>query len=254
MFYPRGLYPSYSDIDPYRMAACSIDTAVRNAVSAGASLNHLALLDNFCWCDSNNPQRLWQLKKASSACYDYAVAYGTPYISGKDSMFNDFRGYNADFEPVEISIPPTLLISSIGVMKDIRKAMSIDFKVPGDIIYIVGSTLDETGCSEYNALAGELKRGIPYTGSNVPSVDAEKFTEIYRKIEQAIDQSLISSCISLERGGFGVAAAKSGIAGLAGFDIDLAAMQLNGKYRNDILMYSESQGRFLVSVNPDLKS
>ncbi|HPS59069.1 MAG TPA: AIR synthase-related protein [Spirochaetota bacterium] len=250
----QGLYPSYSEINPYRMAACSIDTAVRNAVSAGASLDHLALLDNFCWCDSNNPQRLWQLKKASAACYDYAVAYGTPYISGKDSMFNDFRGYNADFEPVEISIPPTLLISSIGVMKDIRKAMSVDFKVPGDIIYLVGSTLDETGCSEYNALAGEIKRGNPYMGSNVPSVDTEKFIEIYRKIENTIDQSLLSSCISIERGGLGVAAAKSGIAGLSGFEIDLSKVPAPGKYRNDILLYSESQGRFLVSVNPGLKA
>lgn len=169
-------------------------------------------------------------------------------------MFNDFKGYNSDFNPVEISIPPTLLISSIGVMKDIRKAMTIDFKVPGDIIFLVGTTLDETGCSEYNALCGELASGKPYTGLNIPSVNAENFTVIYRKIETAIDQSLLSSCISIERGGLGVAAAKTGLAGQAGFELNLGKLKTADRCRNDILLYSESQGRFLVSVNPSLKT
>ena len=248
----QGLYPSYSEVDPYRMAACSVDTAVRNAVSAGASLDHLALLDNFCWCDSNNPRRLWQLKKAAAACYDYAVAYGTPFISGKDSMFNDFRGFNENHEPVEISIPPTLLISSIGVMKDIRKAMSIDFKVHGDLIYLVGFTFDETGCSEYNSLMGEMERGRPYGGSSVPAVDAGISSLVYRAVESSINMELLSSCISIERGGLGVAAAKSGIAGLAGFEIDLGRIKNSGSIRSDKLLYSETQGRFLVSVNPAL--
>jgi phosphoribosylformylglycinamidine synthase len=250
----QGFYPSYSEVDPYKMAACSVDTAVRNAVSAGASLDHLALLDNFCWCDSNNPERLWQLKKSAMACYDYAVAYGTPYISGKDSMFNDFRGFDSDFEPVEISILPTLLISSIGVMKDIRKAMSIDFKIPGDLIYIAGSTSDETGCSEYGALYAEITGNGNSAGLNVPSVDAEKFSALYRKIEYAIEHSLISSCISIERGGLGVAVAKSAIAGQAGFNLDLANMRNGRNLRDDILMYSESQGRLLLTVNPSLKT
>ena len=91
------------------MAACSIDTAIRNCISAGGSLDHLAILDNFCWCDSNNAHRLWQLKNAAKACYDYAVAYGTPFISGKDSMFNDFKGYDENFNKVEISIPQLFL-------------------------------------------------------------------------------------------------------------------------------------------------
>ncbi len=250
----QGFYPSYSEVDPYKMAACSIDTAVRNAISAGANLDHLALLDNFCWCDSNNPERLWQLKKSAMACYDYAVAYGTPYISGKDSMFNDFRGFNSDFEPVEISIPPTLLVSSIGVIKDIRKAMTIDFKIPGDLIYIAGSTLDETGCSEYGSLYAEITDISNPAGSNIPSVDSEKFSAIYRKIEYAIEHSLVSSCISIERGGLGVAVAKSAIAGQAGFNFDLVNIQTGKNLRDDILMYSESQGRLLVSVNPSLKN
>ncbi len=136
----QGLYPSYSDIDTYWMAACSIDTAIRNAVSAGGDLDHMALLDNFCWCDSNNPERLGQLKAAAQACYDYSVAYGTPFVSGKDSMFNDFRGYDEDFNEVMISIPPTLLVSSIGVVEDRMSCQTLDFKCAGDLVYVLGET------------------------------------------------------------------------------------------------------------------
>jgi len=247
----QGMYPSYSDIDTYWMAACSIDTAIRNAISAGASIEHLAILDNFCWCDSNNPARLWQLKNAAKACYDFAVAYGTPYISGKDSMFNDFKGYDENFNDINISIPPTLLISSIGVMKDITKAITIDFKCPGDIIYLVGNTADETGGSEYNAYIGERTQGSKFTGSNVPKVDSSLSKKVYKAMEEAIDKRFAASCISLERGGLAVALAKSSIAGLCGSEIKLSKIINNDIQRNDTLLYSESQGRFIVSVNPD---
>src|SRR6185369_15331012 len=124
----HGMYPTYSDIDTYHMAAASLDTAVRNAVAAGADVDYLALLDNFCWCSSNEPESLWQLKQAVKGCYDYAVSYGTPFISGKDSMFNDFSGFDEKGKPLKISIPPTLLISTIGVIKDVSKVVSEDVK------------------------------------------------------------------------------------------------------------------------------
>src|SRR3989344_7655280 len=119
-----ALYPSYGNINTYDMAACAIDTVVRNTVASGGSLSHLAILDNFCWCSSYDQRRLAQLVDAVKACYDLAVGYGTPFISGKDSMFNDFRGYDEKGNPVSISIPPTLLISSIGVMKNLNKTVS----------------------------------------------------------------------------------------------------------------------------------
>jgi phosphoribosylformylglycinamidine synthase len=249
----QGLYPSYSDIDTYWMAACSIDTAIRNAISAGGSIDHLAILDNFCWCDSNNPNRLWQLKNAAKACYDFAVAYGTPYISGKDSMFNDFKGYDENFNEINISIPPTLLISSIGVMNDITKAVTIDFKFAGDLVYLIGITGDETGGSEYNAFMGEKETKEKYIGTNIPKVNADFSKKIYRAMETAIDRRFAASCISLERGGLAVAAAKSAIAGKIGCEIKLSEIKNNDIQRDDILLYSESQGRFLVSVNPENK-
>ncbi len=249
----HGLYPSYSDIDTYWMAACSIDTAVRNIVSAGGALDRIALLDNFCWCDSNNPERLGQLKEAARACYDFAVQYGTPYISGKDSMFNDFKGYDEDFNEVFISVPPTLLISSTGIIEDITLALSIDFKFAGDLIYIIGETLDETGGSEYLAYMGEKISGTKYIGDRIPRVNAPLFAEIYGTFERAVKSNLITSSISIERGGLAVALCKSAIAGMLGFSADLLSVPAEEVRRNDTVLYSESQGRFLVSVNPDKK-
>src|SRR3989344_6957604 len=124
------------------MAACAIDTAIRNTVAAGGSLKHLALLDNFCWSSSDEPSRLYQLVEALKACYKYAVGYGTPFISGKDIMFNDFKGYDEKGNPVAISIHPTLLISAIGVVSDFYKVVSPEFKNAGDIIYLLGETHD----------------------------------------------------------------------------------------------------------------
>ncbi len=246
----QGVYPVYSDIDTYHMAACSIDTAVRNIISVGGTLKRIALLDNFCWCDSNNPERLGQLKEAARACYDYSVAYGTPFISGKDSMFNDFRGYDENFNEVFISVPPTLLISSTGVVEDIRRCVSIDFKVPGDLVYIIGETKDETGGSEYTGYMGEKLSGKPYLGNNVPRVDAGEFSGRYRAYEKAVERGFISSGISLERGGFAVALAKSAMGGLLGCEVDLSKLPVAGGVRMDGLLFSETQGRILVSIDP----
>ncbi len=246
----QGLYPSYSDIDTYRMAACSIDTAVRNAISAGGSLDKLALLDNFCWCDSDNPERLGQLKRAAEACYDFAVAYGTPFISGKDSMYNDFKGYNDKLEEVKISVPPTLLISSIGIVEDVRTCQTIDFKFPGDVIYILGETGNECGGSEYYALMGELLSGKRFVGTGVPGVNAEKNRLLYAAFERAMTAELVASSISLERGGLGLALVKSAMAGMLGFTADLAKVPSREKLRDDAALYSESQGRLLVTVDP----
>lgn len=247
----QGLYPSYSDIDAYWMAACSIDTAIRNALSAGGSLKKLALLDNFCWCDSDNPERLGQLKDAARGCYDFAVAYGTPFISGKDSMYNDFNGYDENFERIKISVPPTLLISSIGIVDDVEKCQSIDLKFPGDIIYVLGATCGNMGGSEYLAYMGEALSGKKYTGGNIPEFDASENRRLYAAFETAVARELVSSSISIERGGLGVALLKSAMAGMLGLSVDLNSVPSGGMLRDDYKLYSESQGRLLVSVDPE---
>ncbi len=229
-----SLYPEYSNKDSYLMTACSIDTAIRMAVTAGADPEKIAILDNFCWCDSKNPKRLWQLKQATQACYDFGVAFGTPFISGKDSMFNDFSGYDAKGKQLKISIPPTLLISAISVMDDINKTVSLDLKFAGDLIYVLGETFNEFG-------------------SVVPKVDTKKNQKLYKDFYKCVNKQLIASSISVNRGGLLVALAKTTMGGMLGALINLN--KLAGKINSDYsALYSETQGRIVVSINPANKN
>lgn len=242
----QGFFPSYSEIDAYKMAAASIDTAFKNAVISGANPEKIALLDNFCWCSSDEPERLYQLKKACEGVYDMSVAYLAPLISGKDSMFNDFRGYDAQGNAIKISIPPTLLISSIGIIEDVNNAVTIDLKFPGDLIYILGETFDELGGSEYSDILGN-------TGNKVPSTDSKENLKIYRRYAKAAAEGLIASAIGVNRGGLSVALAKTAIAGKLGVNVLLK--DLPGKVGHDQkALFSESTGRILLTVNPENKS
>jgi len=233
----QGLFPSYSELDPYRMAGAAIDTAIRGLVALGISLDRIALLDNFCWCSSDEPQRLGELKRAAQGCYDFATAFGTPFISGKDSMFNDFSGFDAENNPVKISVPPTLLISSIGIHDDVAKAVSMDAKFEGDLVYVIGETSYELGGSEYFACLGS-------TGNIVPALDAKKAKVRYRQLTAAIDGELVASAYPVSHGGLGTALAKVAIAGRIGMDIAIPFGQ-----RPDYYLFSESLGRFVVTVS-----
>jgi phosphoribosylformylglycinamidine synthase len=246
----QGITSKYSKIDTYHMAACAIDTSIRNAVSAGCPMNHLALLDNFCWCSSDDKERLGQLKAAAKACYDYAVEFKTPFISGKDSMFNDFKGYDENNNPIKISVPPTLLISSIGVIKDYEKSVSLDAKFSGDLIYVIGETKNELGGSEYLELIGEELRGEAYVGNIVPKVDAKEANKSYLAFNKATDKELIASSIPINQGGLGVALAKKCIAGGLGATVDISKLEKSEDLsRNDFALFSESQSRILVTIN-----
>lgn len=237
-----GLFPSYSEYNSYNMASCGIDSAISSAVAAGANVDYLALLDNFCWSDPENPEKLWQLKEAARACYDVAVGYGTPFISGKDSMHNNFKGFDHKAKPLKISIPPTLLISAVGIIPDITKAVSIDAKLPGDLLYILGNTENEMAGSEYFTM-------LKQTGGQIPHVDIKKNLHLYRNIFQAVQKDLIVSAISLNRGGLAAGLAKKLIAGNLGAEITLKNLPGNWK-ENYQALFSESRGRILVSVNP----
>lgn len=242
----QALYPSYSETDPYSMAACSIDTAVRNAIATGANPDSIALLDNFCWCSSNEPERLWQLKQAAKACYDIAIAYETPYISGKDSMFNDFKGFDKNGKPIKISIPPTLLISSMSVVDDISKVVSLDAKMPGDLVYLLGEINDEMGGSEYFAMQ-------QFEDTTIPQVNTVKNKKLYTAFAKAVKKQLVASSISVTRGGLAVALAKKAIGGMLGLTVSLKNLPGNVS-RDDFALYSESQGRILVTVAKENKT
>lgn len=254
MFVSTGPCPSYSDIDTYHMAACSYDTAVRATIAVGARLDEIYLLDNFCWCSSNEPERLGQLKRAAQASFDIPVAYLDPLTSGKDSMFNDFKGFDEKGNSIKISIPPTLLATAWGVIGDVKKCVSMDAKCSGDLIYVLGETKDELGGSEYFAMKGEKERGKAYVGNNVPKVNPDKNIPLYKALNKAIEQELIASCKSIDIGGLGVALAKTAIAGKLGLDVSLENLPTNGSVtRDDFALYSESQGRFVVTIAPQYK-
>jgi phosphoribosylformylglycinamidine synthase II len=248
----HGVYPWYGDIDPYWMAACAIDTAIRNVVAVGADPSRVALLDNFCWSSSDEPERLGQLKRAARACYDFATAYLAPFVSGKDSMYNDFNGFDEDGRPVRISVPPTLLVSSLAVVEDVRRCVTPDAKFAGDRIYVLGETRDELGASEYYALAGEEARGERFIGRNVPRVDAERNRAAYEAYHRAVKAGLVAAAASVGAGGLALALARMALAGDLGLEVrlDLVPAVPTG-LRPDRVLYSESQGRILVSVSQE---
>jgi phosphoribosylformylglycinamidine synthase len=231
-----------SEINCYDMAGVAIDSAIRNAVAAGGNINHMALMDNFCWCSSDEPERLYQLKDAARGCYEFATTYKTPFISGKDSMFNDFKGFDDENNQIKISVYPTLMISSIGVIEDIHHSCSVDFKIPGDIVYVVGETKDECGGGEFYNLYGEI-------GSKSPKVDAEQARKLYERMYEMHTKKMFSACSSVERGGLLIAIAKMSIAGQLGAEIDLTNVP-GEELSSEKKFYSESQSRFVVSIDP----
>jgi phosphoribosylformylglycinamidine synthase len=238
----NGINPKYGDIDPYWMAASAIDEALRQVVAVGGSLRKVALLDNFCWGNPDKPDRLGGLVRAAQACYDVALRYQTPFISGKDSLYNEFE---TDGE--SISIPPTLLISAVAVMDNTEKAVTMDCKQGGDTIYIVGTTWNELGGSHYYGIHG-------YVGNRVPRVDSRKGKALMDALSAVMEQGLVSACHDLSEGGIGVAAAEMAFAGGLGMVIHLGKVPLGEVIdRDDYVFFSESNTRFLVEVAPEDK-
>jgi len=241
----NGICPRYSDIDTYAMVACAIDEAIRNNVAVGGNPDRLSALDNFCWPDPiasektpDGEYKLAQLVRANQALYDYCTAFGVPLISGKDSMKNDYL-----IGGLKISIPPTVLISCLSTIEDVRKTVTMDVKRPGDRVFVLGVTRDELGGSEYYAHLG-------FIGNQVPTVDAPKARDLYRRVFQAIQEGLLRSCHDCSDGGLAVALAESAFAGDLGMEIDLRKVPHDGLNRNDSILFSESQSRFVVTVAP----
>ncbi|HEX9974900.1 MAG TPA: phosphoribosylformylglycinamidine synthase subunit PurL, partial [bacterium] len=236
----NGCNPKYGLIDPYHMAASAIDEAIRQIIAVGGNLDRIALLDNFCWGNTDKPDRLGGLVCAAQACCDVAKIYETPFISGKDSLNNEYQ-----VGDTSIAIPPTLLISAIGIMDDVTKAVSMDVKQPNDLIYILGDTKDEMGGSHYYEIHG-------FQGDKLPEDDAKAGKKLMKALSQAIQQGLVKACHDCSEGGLGVAAAEMAFAGGLGMTLDLKKVPSSDNLtRNDKLLFSESNSRFVVEVAPE---
>ena len=240
----NGINPFYGDISPYWMAASNIDEAIRNAICAGARFDKIALLDNFSWGNPDRPVKLGELVNACRACYDFSVAFETPFISGKDSLFNEFNSGGT-----HISIPGTLLITGVGVMPDCSRRLSMDFKEEGNPVYVVGETFEELGASQYFSMHG-------FIGNGVPKVNAKKAKKLFEKLSKAISigkgnsSRIVRACHDASDGGLGVAFAEMCFAGGRGAKVDLAKIPFGEKIlRTDFALFSESNSRFVVEVN-----
>jgi len=228
-----GLKPRYSLIDPYWMAASSIEEAIRNNVAVGG--RRISILDNFTWGSPEKPDRLGALYRAVKACYDFAKAFEAPFISGKDSLYNE-----SPLGP----ILPTILITGIGIIPDVRRAVTVDLKDPRNPIYLLGVTREELGGSEYFRLKG-------YVGNRVPRVYPEESKKTFVLVTEAIDRGYIAACHDLSEGGLGVALAEMALSSDYGMEIWLENVPHDSVSRDDYLLFSESNGRMLLEVRKE---
>jgi phosphoribosylformylglycinamidine synthase subunit PurSL len=248
-----GMNPLYGDFDTYHMAASAIDEAVRNCVAVGADPERIALLDNFCWGDCERPETLGSLVRAALACHDLAIALGTPFISGKDSLNNEFRYTEATGKQQSIAIPPSLLISAMGQVPDVSRSVTMDLKHVGDVLYQVGATKDELGGSHL-ALIERLE------GGDVPKVNPQLAKATFAALHKALQSGFVRACHDLSEGGLAVAAAEMAFAGGLGARVfleqvpkklDVATIGADGQRLNIILLFAESNTRFLCEVPQD---
>ncbi|MFO8049450.1 MAG: AIR synthase-related protein [Desulfosudaceae bacterium] len=249
--FAQALLPAWSAIDTYGMVAGTIDEAVRRLIAVGAPVDGIGGVDNFCWpniqyhpeANPDGKYKAAQLVRACLALRDTCRDYGIPLLSGKDSMYVDghLPGYYG--ETRKISAPPTMQFSTTAVVKDVRKCQTMDVKMPGHLVYVIGQTGPELGASEYYAHFG-------LTGLNLPRVTATTFLPCYRRLAEAIQRGLVASVHGVYRGGLATHLALVALGGELGLDIDLAAAPQSPGLRDDALLFSESAGRFIVTVPP----
>jgi phosphoribosylformylglycinamidine synthase len=231
-----GLNPRYSKIDPAAMAECALDEALRNIVAVGGDPDRTAILDNYCWGNTDKPERLGGLVRASLALCDVARAYGTPFVSGKDSLNNEFRAGTQT-----IAVPGCILVTALSVIADVTRTVTSDLKGAGHALYLVGATKAELGGSVYLKTLGHL-------GASVPRVDAQTNKQTLAAVARAIQSGAVLACHDLSEGGLGVAAAEMAIGGRCGLELELNAVPAVGVERDDWLLFAESTGRFLIEV------
>ena len=227
-----GMNPYYGKVDPYWMAASAIDEALRNNVTVGG--RRVALLDNFTWGNPEKPEELGSLVRACKACYRFAKGFKAPFISGKDSLYNE--------SPLG-SVTPTLLITAIGIIPDIRRIVSLDLKASGNPMYLIGMSYRELGGSHYYRLREAFS-------GHVPKVRVGEARRVMAAVTRAIDSGYIRACHDLSEGGLAVAAAEMAFTGGLGLEVDLRPIPRSREaWRDDLLMFSESNSRFLVEVD-----
>lgn len=239
----NGINIRYGMIDPFWMASSCIDEAIRQIIAVGGDLKRIAILDNFCWGNPDKPDRLGSLVRACEGCYETAIGYGVPFISGKDSLYNEYA-----VNGKSMAIPGTILISAIGVMEDVTKAVTMDLKAPGNLLYCVGLTREELGGSIYLDTFGSLGKGVP-------RVDTKLGSQIFTALSKAVKKGLVASMHDCSEGGLAVALAEMAFSGGLGIEVRLDQVPYQGKLkRDDYILFSESNSRFVAEIEPENKT
>ncbi len=241
----NGICPNYTDLDPYAMAWAAVDEAFRNAVAVGADPDQVSILDNFCWGNPTLPDRLGALVRCAQGCYDAAVAYNAPFISGKDSLYNEYTGGDGE----KHAIPGTLLISALALVPDVGKTVTMDLKRAGNFVFIVGDTRSELGGSHLAQVGGRVREQHWNVPQPVPDALAR-----YKRLHAAMQAGLVQAAHDCADGGIGVALAEMCIAGRVGLDVQLTYAPRDEYWAysaDDAILFSESQGRLLVEVHPE---
>ena len=250
--FAQALLPTYSSIDAYHMTSCTIDEAVRRLIAVGANFEHIGGVDNFCWPSiqfhpENNPDgkfKAAQLVRSCRALRNICLSYEIPLLSGKDSMYVDGHLSGRYGETHKVSALETMQFSAVSVVNNINKCVTMDSKMPQDLVYILGTTRNELGGSEYYEHFG-------YVGLNVPQVFPDEFEVLYRALQHAIEKELVASAHGIFRGGMGIHLAMVAMGGGLGMNVDLGRVPTDSMDRNDAILFSESAGRFIVTIDPN---
>jgi len=250
----QSLNPFYSEIDTYHMTSVTIDEALRKVLAVGGDPHHIGGVDNFCWPTiqyhpGQNPDGKYkaaQLTRSNWALRDYCLAYGIPLLSGKDSMYIDGNLEGPFGERRKLSGMPTLLFTVSSVVEDIAKCITMDAKCPGDLVYVLGETKNELGGGEYYQLMGAV-------GLHVPKVNVKELWPLYLSLHNGIRQGIISSAHAVTRGGLAIHLAMVAMGGELGMEIDLESVPSSDGLSDTRILYSESAGRFVVTVDPEKK-
>ena len=205
-----GLCPQIED--PYAMTLAAIDEAIRNIVAVGADPNQIALLDNFCWPSVDDEVTMGTLVRACEACRDAALAYRIPFISGKDSLHNQFTIQETG---KVLRIPRTMLISAIGIVEDTRRCVTMDFKKMQTPVYLI-----------------ETKN---------PN-DLQSLASTHRAMAKLIADGHVAAAHDISDGGLITAAAEMAIA--SGYGLNL-----HTDFLEHYDVFTESPGRYLVQLH-----
>ena len=248
----NGINPLYGKIDPYHMATNAVDEALRNLTAVGGDVTRAALLDNFCWGNPTDPEQLGALVRAVQGCYEAARAFGTPFISGKDSLNNEYRT-----DGRRIPVIASLLISAVGVIDDVTPTIDMSLKTPGNLLYQIGKTHNELAGSHYAEVIDPDSFAHLFTHTEVPQVDLKRARTTMQALGAAIRRGLVRACHDLSEGGLALAAAEMSLAGLLGVTLHAehitvkSATALSSSAETVVRLFSESASRFLVEVTPE---